>query len=169
MNRDLTNGGLTIETNSGGSVAYDLFTINSFTNDTVAPQVFYSRSRGTRAVPTPVVSGDTILNTLFLGRTTNGIEGSGAGLAVSAAIGATVTGAVSTGIAPGSLIFATTDTAGNIAAKLTIGPNGKQTIVAPELTAGAGSGQVDTATISKWMTVNFNGTDYAIPMYLIRS
>jgi hypothetical protein len=41
-------------------------------------------------------------------------------------------------------------------------------VVAPALVAGGASGEVNTGSIASWMKVNFNGVDYAVPMYTIR-
>jgi hypothetical protein len=169
LDQDLTTGGLTIETNSGGSTSFNLFTLNSYTADPIAPQIFYSRSRGTKAASTPLQPGDEILNVLFLGRTQNGTADSAAGQSIVAGMGAYIAGTVSEGIAPGALVFGTADLTGAFAPKLTIGPDGKHTFVAPALTAGVASGQVNSSIISTWMKVTFNGVNYAIPMYSINA
>jgi hypothetical protein len=162
LNQNLTSGGLFITTNSGASTAYDLFSISASTADTLAPQALFNRTRGTNASPAPVVTGDNLFNLLWTARSTNGTT------AQVGAIGANATGTIGNGIVPGQVFIATANSAGVIAPKLTIDTDGKQIIVAPSLVAGASSGQVNTATISTWMKVSFNGVDYAVPMYQIR-
>lgn len=99
----------------------------------------------------------------FTGRTTNGTT------SAAASIASIVTGSPGAGILPGSLALATADATGVVGPKLIIGPDGQQVIIAPSLTAGVLPGEVDTTTISSWMKVNFNGVDYAVPMYAINT
>jgi hypothetical protein len=107
-------------------------------------------------------NGDQIFGLAFAGKSTTG------GM-IAAGIQAEVSGTVGDDILPGALDFATATSAGVLTTKLKIGPNGKQTIVAPALTPGIGSGQVDANTILAWMSVNFNGVEYAVPMYKINA
>ena len=151
--------GLNIITNAGAS--NDVFTINTYHNETDPASLGFFRSRGTFAGPTALQNGDSILGMSFGGTTTSG-------LGVAAAIGTEVAGTVGSGILPGKIVLATSGTDGNFTIKLGIGPDGLQTIVAPALVAGASSGQVNTGSIANWMKVNFNGVDYAVPMYTIR-
>lgn len=162
LDKTLTNSGILIESNLGGASATDWLTINTHHNDVNGSLAYFTRTRGTYASPTALTNGDQIFGFGFLGRTPGSLT------VPAAAISAEVSGTVSTGVLPGKVVIYTTTSAGDFTVKLDIGPDGKQTIVAPSLTAGSSAGQVDTGTISSWMKVSFNGTDYAVPMYQIR-
>ena len=109
-----------------------------------------------------MTNGDNIFAFAFLGSTPGNI------IVPAGFIGVQVDGTISAGVLPGKVVIWTTDAAGDFTQKLAIGPDGLQTIVAPALAAGASSGQVNTGAISSWMKINFNGTNYAVPMYAIR-
>jgi hypothetical protein len=162
LDKSLANSGIIIESNLGGAASTDWLTINTHHNDTDAATAFFTRTRGTKASPTALTNGDGVFGFGFLGRTTGGIIVPAGGISVE------VAGTVSSGVLPGALCLWTTDSTGNLTQKLYIGPDGLQTTVAPSLVAGASTGQVDTGTISSWMKINFNGTNYAVPMYAIR-
>ena len=143
------------------TTAGDIFTIRTHHNATDPSVSFFSRSRGTTSAPTSLAVSDGIFAFAFSGTTSDGSTG------IAAAFSAEVAAAPTAGVLPGSLIFSTTTTAGAFTTKLKIGPDGLQTVIAPALVAGAGSGQVNVASIASWMKVNFNGVNYAVPMYTI--
>ena len=143
------------------TTAGDIFTIRTHHNATDPSVSFFSRSRGTTSAPTSLAVSDGIFALAFSGTTSDGSTG------IAAAFSAEVAAAPTAGVLPGSLIFSTTTTAGAFTTKLKIGPDGLQTVVAPALVAGASSGQVNVASIASWMKVNFNGVNYAVPMYTI--
>ena len=159
----IINAGLVLTTNVGPSNGDSWFSIKTHHNEAspAAVAANFTRSRGTSTAQTTLIDGDAIFALTFGGMTTDGE-------AVAGAIGCEVTGTPSDGILPGKFVIATVDDTGAFIPKLGIGPDGKQEIFAPALVAGASSGQVDTGTISSWMKVNFNGVDYAVPMYAIR-
>jgi hypothetical protein len=162
LNQDLTAGGIFIETNTGGDTGADLLTIRSYHNEGTAAGTFFFRARGTASSPTALVNGDPIFSVGFLAQTSSTTAG------VSSGIVSEVAGSVSAGVAPGKVAFWTTETGGTFSEKFAVGPDGKQEIHAPALTAGGSSGQVNIGSISSWMKVTFNGVDYAVPMYEIR-
>ena len=154
-----TPSGILIE--SDETTAGDIFNINTHHNATDPSIAIFFRSRGTTLAPTSLAVSDGIFGLAFGGTTSDGTGG------IAAAFSAEVAAAPTAGVLPGSLIFNTTTTAGAFTPKLKIGPDGLQTVVAPALVAGAGSGQVNVASIASWMKVNFNGVNYAVPMYTI--
>ena len=162
LDKSLADSGILIESNLGGASSTDWLTINTHHDDADAANAYFTRTRGTRISPFALTNGDSIFGFGFLGRTTGGLT------VPASAINVEVAGPVSSGVLPGKIAFWTTTSTGNFTKKLSIGPDGLQTVVAPSLVAGAGAGQVDTGTISSWMKINFNGTDYAVPMYAIR-
>jgi hypothetical protein len=156
------NAGFVITSSQSPADGEDWFTFNSHHNlveDFHA--LLFKRTRGTSASPTALQADDFIFGLTFSGRTTDGST------AAAASIASFVSGTPGAGILPGSLALATADATGVVGPKLIVGPDGQQTIFAPSLTAGVGSGQVDVSTVSTWMKVNFNGVDYAVPMYAI--
>lgn len=156
------NAGFVITSNQSPDDGENWFTFNShhdLAQDFHA--MLFKRSRGTSTAPTALQNEDFIFGLTFSGRTTDGST------SAAASIASFVTGTPGAGILPGSLALATADATGVVGPKLIVGPDGQQTIFAPTLTAGSGSGEVDTSTISTWMKVNFNGVDYAVPMYAI--
>ena len=162
LDKSLANSGILIESNLGGDSATDWLTINTYHNDTLPSVAYLTRTRGTKASPTSLTNGDNIFAFAFLGSTPGNI------IVPAGFIGVQVDGTISAGVLPGKVVIWTTDAAGDFTQKLAIGPDGLQTIVAPALAAGASSGQVNTGAISSWMKINFNGTNYAVPMYAIR-
>lgn len=160
----IVNAKFVLTTNRGPADGEDWFTFNSHHD---AAEDFhaltFNRTRGTSTSPTALQADDFIFALTFTGRTTNGTT------SAAASIASIVTGSPGAGILPGSLALATADATGVVGPKLIIGPDGQQVIIAPSLTAGVLPGEVDTTTISSWMKVNFNGVDYAVPMYAINT
>lgn len=76
------------------------------------------RSRGTVASPTVPIQNDQLLN--FIGTAWDGTN-----YVTSTAIGSLIDGTISTGIAPGRIFFATVDTLGNLATRVSIDNTGK--------------------------------------------
>ena len=161
LNQLLNESGILIESNTGGAAGGDLLTIKTHHNDTDAAVATFSRSRGTYANPSTLADGDAIFNFGFFGTTTDGSVG------IGVALSAEVAGTVSAGKLPGKFVVYTTTAAGDFTPKLSIGPDGQQSIIAPVLTAGASAGQVNTGAVSTWMKVTFNGVDYAMPLYAL--
>lgn len=170
-----TNGDLTFETTGTGTIASTATiksvvsnnTLNSF--EVLAATDFqtfdgsglkFTRSRGTQAAKTSVQDQDEIGVVSF-----NGLTGSGYSLAAN--IIAKVEGTVSDGVVPGLLELNVTDTAGTGIKTLTLFPTGVIGFTSPTLTAGVGSGQVDTTSVATYMKVNIGGVEYAIPAYAI--
>jgi hypothetical protein len=161
LDQSLATTGFIIYSEASGG-AGDVFNINTHHSSADPTLSYFTRSRGTLASPTPLLNADLIYGLAFSGRSSDGTS------SIAAAFGAGVAGAPSAGIIPGSIILSTNTAAGALTPKLSIGPDGLQTVVAPVLVAGASSGQVNTGSIASWMKVNFNGVDYAVPMYTIR-
>ena len=161
LDQSLATTGFIIYSEASGG-AGDLFNINTHHNSADPSLSYFTRSRGTLASPTPLLNSDLIYGLAFSGRSSDGSS------SIAAAFGAGVAGAPAPGILPGSIILSTNTAAGALTPKLIIGPDGLQTVVAPALVAGGASGQVNTGSITSWMKVNFNGVDYAVPMYAIR-
>ena len=106
LDQTLTQSGILIESNTGGSSGIDLFNINTHHNDTDASGAFFSRSRGSYASPLSLTTGDGIFNLGFSGRTSNGNIG------VAAAIATFVDGAVATDVLPGKFAIYTSTATG---------------------------------------------------------
>lgn len=161
---DLTiGGGVLFETDLGGAANADFLTIRTHHNDVDAAGAFFYRSKGTTASPTSLASGDAIFNLGFSGRSSDGSDSIGVALAVD------VGGTVGAGKIPGKFSVYTTGNDGSFTAKLAVGPDGQQTLVAPALVAGSNPGEVNTGSVPTYMKVTFNGVDYAVPMYAIRT
>jgi hypothetical protein len=161
LDQSLATTGFIIYSEASGG-AGDVFNINTHHSSADPTLSYFTRSRGTFSAPTPLLDGDIIYGLAFSGRSSDGTS------SIAAAFGAGVTGTPAPGILPGSIILSTNTAAGALTSKLIIGPDGLQTVVAPALVAGGASGQVNTGSIASWMKVNFNGVDYAVPMYAIR-
>lgn len=161
LDQSLATTGFIIYSEASGG-AGDIFNINTYHSSADPSLSIFSRSRGTFSAPTPLLDADLIYGLAFSGRSSDGTS------SITAAFGAGVAGTPAPGILPGNIIFSTNTVAGSLTPKLIIGPDGLQTVVAPALVAGASSGQVNTGSITSWMKVNFNGVEYAVPMYAIR-
>ena len=137
-----------------------MFEIDTYHDEGLPGAMVFGRSRGTPTSPTALINNDAIFSLEFGGRTGGGTYG-------AAYITATVGGVVSPGVLPGRMNILTTSTLGVPSIKLSIGPDGQLTLVAPALVAGGASGQVNVSSILSWMKVSFNSVEYAIPMYAI--
>ena len=154
------NASFVLNTNTGGLTGSNFFVLNTHHNDEDPVSALFSRSKGTSTSPTALANGDSIFALTWSGYTASGQS-------VAGAIGYNVDGTPAPGILPGKFVIATVDATGVFLPQLSVCNDGKQELVAPSMTAGSGSGQVDTGTISSWMKINFNGVDYAVPMYAI--
>lgn len=114
LNQSLNESGLLIETNTGGSTGVDLFNVNTHHNDVDVSGAFFTRSRGTYANPSPLISGDGIFNLGFSGRTTDGTPG------VAVAIGTEVDSTVGAGRLPGKFVVYTATTLGALTPAITV-------------------------------------------------
>ena len=161
LDQSLATTGFIIYSEASGG-AGDVFNINTHHSSADPTLSYFTRSRGTFSAPTPLLDGDLIYGLAFSGRSSDGTS------SIAAAFGAGVAGTPAAGILPGSIILSTNTAAGALTPKLIIGSDGLQTVVAPSLVAGGASGQVNTGSIASWMKINFNGVDYAVPMYTIR-
>ena len=119
----LTDGGIKIDTNTSGATPVDLFTINSFHNDTDAAGAIFTRSRGTLASSTAVQSSDVLFKMVFGGRTTAGPDGI---IGISTAFLTEANGTISSGVVPGKFTILTANALGELTPGLTI--DSKQTV-----------------------------------------
>lgn len=161
VNKNLNgNSGIIVETNIQNT---DTLTIKTYHSVVDPSTAFFYRAKGTKASPLPLADGDEIFALAFTGRSLDGTT------SVSSAVSGSVSGAPGNAKLPGKLNFYTTGTDGSFGLRFTIGNDGKQEINAPTLTVGTNPGEVDINTITTWMKVKFNGVDYAVPMYRIRT
>lgn len=103
VTKDLVNSGMVIDSEVGGDLDQDLFSINTYHNDTLPAAMYFSRSKGTKASPLSLANADNIFAIGFIGRTIDGTQG------VSALISASVDGTIGNGILPGKITLRTTD------------------------------------------------------------
>lgn len=154
-----TPAGLLIETEGTDDDPYDYFTLRGASNTSGAPAALFTRSRGTLAAPAPLQAGDSLLSQYWLGADTD------TNLIPAAGIQVSVDGAPSSGIVPGKIEFATTDASGTFNVVLSLDKDGVIGIADNALVVGGGSGQVNTGGTVKYIRVNVEGTDYALPLY----
>jgi Major tropism determinant N-terminal domain len=153
--------GLKIATDGNANDSYDLLTLEGAKEDATGMSVVYSRARGTPGTPAPLQDGDEILGQFWFGADSDSVP------QLSSAILASVEGTPSSGIVPGYLTFATANAGGVITPALTIDSSQVIGVAANTLTAGGGSGQVNTGSVATYLKINIGGTDYAIPAYAI--
>lgn len=122
-----------------------------------------ARAKGTTLAPTALSNGDLVGVISFSGLT------GGTTYESAALIGVSVAGAVSTGIMPGQLDIAVTDATGTSNIILSVKGDKVVQLNSPELVAGAGVGEVNTASVATYVRININGVDYAIPAYAINT
>jgi hypothetical protein len=151
--------GLKIETDGNADDSYDLLTLEGSKSDPNGMSVVFNRYRGTPASKLPLQSGDEILGLYWFGADTNTAP------QISSAILASVDAAPGVGIVPGNLILATADSTGTITPALTIDSRQVVDYAANTLTAGVGSGQVDTSAVATYLEVKVAGVTYAMPLY----
>jgi hypothetical protein len=151
--------GLIIETEGTDDDPYDYFTLKGASNTSGSPAALFTRSRGTLAAPAPLQAGDKLLSQYWLGTDTD------VNLIPAAGIQVVVDGAPSSGVVAGKIEFATTDEFGSFNVGLSLDKNGVLGILDNSLTAGGASGQVNTSGTIKYIKINIEGTDYALPLY----
>jgi hypothetical protein len=120
INKNLTAGGILIQTQGSLNDDYDLLNIQSAHNAVVASGVTYTRSRGTIASPTALNTNDEIFSLVFAGQNSTTTE-------VAARIDVLVDGSVGSGITPGKLVLKTANSAGAATTRLTIDSKGIST------------------------------------------
>lgn len=165
IDQDLAAGGLVINTQGSLDDDYDLFSINSYHDASVASGVSFYRARGTQAAPTSLNANDPIFSWLFSGQ---GASGPTPAAQITIGVdGALVNGGDDT---PGSITFSTTDSTGVIRDALSIDKNQVINFADNTLQAGSASGEVDlssSTTAESFLKVKVNGVEYALPLYLI--
>jgi hypothetical protein len=107
-------GGIIINTNQSSEDPFDLFSVNASVEGSAGSNIIFSRSRGTLSAKTALEDEDEILTMTWFGTDTDGAP------ALSAALSGFVQGSPSSGVVPGGLALATTDSAGNLNVALTV-------------------------------------------------
>lgn len=108
LNKNLTSGGLFLETEGDGEDDYDLFTVQAYNDgaDAAAQQVV--KTRGTKASPAAIQNGDGIFRIAYMGY---GAATAGS-IGVAVVIDAEADGAIATNQVPGRYVVRTADAAG---------------------------------------------------------
>lgn len=125
------------------------------------------RSRGTDPLDDttalPVQNGDALFGHYYtaLADETTGFIG------VAAATRAEVSGTVNSTAVPGRFIISTGDTLGNLNDNFIVDENGVIGVASNTVTAGVGSGEVDTSAVLGYLKVVIGGVEAAIPYYAI--
>lgn len=116
---EVGNGAVEIftQTNGGTSVTAQPLRIAQFFDGADASNIVFQRSRGTRAVPAAVVSGDEMIEIIGYGF-------DGTGNRQSSRIRFVVDGTVSSNVVPGQISFDVANTSGSISQVASIGSNG---------------------------------------------
>lgn len=161
IDQNYANSNLTITTEVGYGAGAAPLAINEYNDDVNGNQIILFRSRGTVASPLPVQANDFTVPLAYVANSSDGSP------AVVGALGIGVGSTVGAGIVSGKFNVAIADTAGMLNFVFSVDENGIMGNSSTALVAGGGSGQVASGTVSTWMQVNFNGTDYAIPLYAI--
>lgn len=162
INKTPATNGIVIHSNASGVDDVTIFGINSYHATATANGAFFNRARGSYASPTAAQAGDDVFNLGFSARASDGNN------YPAAFISAEVTAAGTTNGFKGKLKFTVSDDTGvSPTVRLTVDHNGIVGFTSTALTAGGGSGQVISASVSTWMKVTFNGVNYALPLYAL--
>jgi len=123
INKDLSTGGLLLETEGDGEDDYDLFTFKAYNDGADAAAQVMVKTRGTKASPAAIQNGDGIFRHVYsaFGDTTE------ASLGLSVVLDATADGAIASGQIPGKYEIITANASGVLA--LAVAFNSKQETV----------------------------------------
>jgi hypothetical protein len=108
-------GGIVVNTNQSSDDPFDLFSINAAADTVAGSNIIFSKSRGSLSAKTGLLDGDDILAMTWFGYDPDGNP------ALSAAMSGYVQGTPSSGVVPGALALATTDSTGTFNIALSIG------------------------------------------------
>jgi hypothetical protein len=164
MTNMVVNNGMEIVTELGIGGLNPILDVSTF-NTTFAGGSQMYRARGTKAVPVALTPGDEIWQFRFIG------QGSNLSVAQLGSCGIVATtdplGTPSTNFVPGQLDFRTRNDAGVSNLALSLNRDGKITVKANTLVAGAGSGEVNTGSVASYLYIKVGSTEYALPLYAI--
>lgn len=113
-------GGITINTEQDAEDGFNLFSITSSKETEIGSAIVFTKSRGTLAAPTALQDGDEIMGINYIGYDSDNSP------APAAVIQVLVDGTPTSGVVPGSMIFATVNSAGEPVPAITI--NAAQTV-----------------------------------------
>jgi hypothetical protein len=140
--------------------SYDLFRINSRTTTGIGALISYWTARGTMDVPTASQQGDEIINWAF------GAYDSDDQTGIAALLTAKVSGAISSGITPGTIDIQTQDESGNLVSALSVDHEQIIEVADNKLGINSGSGTADiTGGPTEALLIRVNGVEYALPLY----
>ena len=110
LNKNLTTGGLFLETEGDGEDDYDLFTVQAYNDGADAPAQQVVKTRGTKASPAAIQNGDGIFRIAYMG-----YGGTTAGsIGVAVVVDAEADGTIATNQVPGRYVVRTATAAGGL-------------------------------------------------------
>ena len=140
----------------------EFFNISTHHNSIRASAALFTRSKGTSASPTSLVSGDEVFALNYFGY---GVDDYGwTGRIV---MGSDPAQAIGTDYIPGRLNITLADSAGVLRNRLNVDSSGVVGVTGPTLVAGSASGEVDTSSVQGYLKMSIGGVDRAIPFYAI--
>jgi hypothetical protein len=139
-----------------------MFNISTNHNSIRASSAIFTRSKGTSASPTSLVSGDEVFAFNYYGY---GVDDYGwTGRIV---MGSDPAQAIGTDYIPGRASIVLTDSAGVLRNRFNIDSSGVVALTGPTLVAGSASGEVDTSSTQGYLKMVIGGVERAIPFYAI--
>lgn len=156
-------GGIDIRTEGTQVDNYSLFTISSYHDSSNSSALIYLHGRGDLTTPAAIQAGDTIIDALHVGISSNGTPAP----AVQVNTSVDPNGTVGAGIVPGQFTVVTFDDSGSAVTGLSIDRNGALTVADNTASAGVASGEVDTSSVATYLKITVDGTEYAMPLYAI--
>jgi hypothetical protein len=154
-------GGIDIKTEGTLNDDYSLFTISSFHDSSSSSGLIYLHGRGTIENPEPIQLDDTIIDSIFVGISSNGTPSPAAQVNVSV----DPAGTVGNSIVPGSYTIATFNDLGDPVVGLNLNRNGAITVADNTATAGISPGDVDDSAPVTYLKITVGATEYALPLY----
>ena len=156
-------GGIDIRTEGTQDDNYSLFTISSYHDSSSSSALIYLHGRGDLTTPAAIQAGDTIIDALHVGISSNGNPAP----AVQVNTSVDPNGTVGAGIVPGQFTVVTFDDTGSPVTGLSIDRNGALTVADNTADAGVASGEVDVSSVATYLKVTVDGTEYAMPLYAL--
>lgn len=156
-------GGIDIRTEGTQDDNYSLFTISSYHDSSSSSALIYLHGRGDLTTPAAIQAGDTIIDALHVGISSNGNPAP----AVQINTSVDPNGTVGAGIVPGQFSVVTFDDSGAAVTGLSLNRDGEITVADNTLSAGVNPGEVDDSAVATYLKVTVGSTEYALPLYAI--
>ena len=153
--------GIRLTTEFGGGIS-EMLNISTHHNSIRASSAIFTRSKGTSASPTSLVSGDEVFALNYYGYGTADYGWTG-----RIVMGSDPAQAIGTNYIPGRASIVLADSAGVLRNRFNVDSSGVVGVTGPTLVSGSSSGQVNIGSVQGYLKMVIGGVERAIPFYAI--